>query len=268
MKTSVRIKSKSHKLSSESFRLLEKLKTNFMVEVINERAFHLIWNVSENSDLFNKYHDHHCSIAFSSMLAAINIASLGLFSWHDGTDMGPIYARVSSEENKPKFITLQADHKQEYENIRELTEKETHDALILFGSMAREKEQIVVVEYIKGVMHLSSSYYDINFHREAFANFYRVIEYVVTNRIICKRKLSNELLEIQDVFKGYGVDEKLSAEFKEVYIKRGSQIMHAQLEPESVSFDDAVIAKTFCDFLLNKYYRNIAEEWRKSTNEA
>lgn len=268
MKTSVRIKSKSHKIENESFALFERLGSNFKVEIINNNMFHLIWDVSEDSEIFTENHDHHCSIVFSAMLAAINIASLGLFSWQDGTDIGPIYVRAGSTGEPSNIITLSANHQQEYEKLRELTEKDIHDALILFGALCPEKEHIIVVEYLKGIMHLCMSYYDIDFHREAFGNFYRVIEHVVTNRVLCKQKLKNELLELQQVFRGMGADEELVSEFKKVYEKRSSQIMHAQIQPESVSFDEALIAKTFCDFLLNKYYRNIAERWRKERVEA
>jgi len=268
MKTSLRIKSESHKIGNESFAILERLGSNFKVEVINDHTFHLIWNVSEDSEFFNENHDHHCSIVFNTMLAAINITSLGLFSWHDGTEIGPIYVRGDSVNEPSKIITLSANHQQEYEKLRELTENDIHDALILFGALSPEKEHIIVVEYLKGIMHLSMSYYDINFHREAFGNFYRVIEHIVTNRILGKRKLKNELVEIQQAFRDLGADETLISEFKNVYVKRSSQIMHAQIKPEPVSFDEAVIAKTFCDLLLHKFYRKIAEKWRKEKSDA
>ena len=264
MKTQVRIISKSHKLQKESFSLLEKLGSNFKVEEVSRSTFHLVWDVPEDSELFNEYHDHHCFLVFSAMLAAINIASLGLFSWHDGTEIGPIYIR----EESSNLVTLSVDHQQKYENIRELTQREVHDALILFGALCRESEHVIVNEYLKGVMHLCMSYYDLNFHREAFGNFYRVIEYLVTNRILGKRKLKNELNQLQQVFRDFGADEKLISEFKNIYAIRSAQVMHAQIQPEKVSFDEALMVKTFCDLLLNKYYLKIAETWRKGRANA
>lgn len=264
MKTQVRITSKSHKLQKESFSLLERLGSNFKVEEIGSNTFHLLWDVPEDSELFSEHHDHHCFLIFSAMLAAINIASLGLFSWHDGTEIGPIYIR----EESSKLVTLSTDHQQKYENIRELTEREVHDALILFGALSPESEHVIVNEYLKGVMHLCMSYYSINFHREAFSNFCRVIEYLVTNRILGKRKLKNELVQLQKVFRDFGADEELISEFKNIYAIRSAQVMHAQIQPEKVSFDEVLIVKTFCDLLLNKYYRRIAESWRKDRQNA
>lgn len=264
MKTQVRIISKSHNLQKESFSLLERLGSNIKVEEIGSSTFHLVWDVPEESELFSEHHDHHCFLIFSAMLAAINIASLGLFSWHDGTEIGPIYIR----EESSKLVTLSTDHQQKYENIRELTEREVHDALVLFGALSPESEHVIVNEYLKGVMHLCMSYYNINFHREAFSNFYRVIEYLVTNRILGKRKLNNELIELQKVFRAFGADEELISEFKKIYAIRSAQVMHAQIQPEKVSFDEALAVKTFCDLLLNKYYRKIAESWRKGRENA
>jgi hypothetical protein len=70
------------------------------------------------------------------------------------------------------------------------------------------------------------------------------------------------------VLSDLGADETLLTAFRNVYIKRGSQVMHAQLQPETIDFEEVTIVKTFCDLLLNKYYRGIADEWlnlRKSS---
>lgn len=261
MKTIIRVKSKSHKFNQNIFDNLNNLGFSFGVKVINEQLFELAWNIDKNSDLYNEHHDHHCSIMFNCFLAALNISSLGLFSWHDGAEINPILLRSSEQQ---KVLTISQDHKQEYTEIRELTELEIHNALILFPALSKPNEKVILDEYLKGVMHLNINFYDINFHREAFGNFYRVIEFIATNRILGKRKLKNELFELESVFKDYGIDSTLLAAFKEVYIKRGSQVMHAQLQPESISFDDVLIAKAFSDILLTKYYINIAENWRKS----
>jgi hypothetical protein len=264
MITSVKIKSKSHSLDNNSFTLFERMGTNFSTEIIDKSLFKLVWTVSENSKLFNEFHDHHCYVTFSAMLASLNIVSLGLFSWHDGVEISPIYER--KEHNQ--LVALTSNHHQKYESLRKLSEQDVHDAVIIFGAICREKEEVVVSEYLKGIMHLSMSYYEINFHREAFGNFYRVIEYIVTNRFLKKRKLSSELKDITKVLSDLGADETLLTAFRNVYIKRGSQVMHAQLQPETIDFEEVTIVKTFCDLLLNKYYRGIADEWlnlRKSS---
>ena len=85
MKTSVRILSKSHIIVPSAIVLLERLDTNVQIELIDKATFFLHWQVDEDSDLFSEHHDFHCSLVFSAMLAAINIASLGLFTWQDGT---------------------------------------------------------------------------------------------------------------------------------------------------------------------------------------
>lgn len=266
MKTAIRIRSKSHRFDTNSFGLLNQLGSNFKVEIIDDSLFNLIWDVAESSEFFSEFHDHHCSVVFNTMLAALNIATYGLFTWHDGTQIGPIFIRgVTGDE---KVVSFSQDHQQQYDRIDVFTEKNVHDALLLFGSLTREADGMVVVEYLKGVMHLSMSFYDINFHREAFGNFYRVIEYMVTNRILKKKKLNNEFAEIQKVYRNYGADETLIADFKAIYKKRGSQIMHAQLQPENISFDEALSTKIFCDILLRKYFINAANNWRSARKNA
>jgi hypothetical protein len=261
MKTIIRVKSKSHKIEQTTFEHLNGLEFSLTVKVINENLLELAWEIDQESELYNEYHDHHCSIMFNSFLASLNISSLGLFYWHDGTEISPVLLRGSEEQ---KIFTIHQDHKQRYEVLRDLTENDVKNALIFFPVLSKSHDKAILDEYLKGIMLLSISFYDINFHREAYSNFYRLIEFIVTNRILGKQKLKKELYEMESVFRNHGVDDKLLAEFKEVYIKRGSQVMHAQLQPEAISFDDVIIAKSFADILLNKYCRNIAEDWRKN----
>ena len=44
--------------------------------------------------------------------------------------------------------------------------------------------------------------------------------------------------------------------------------MHAQLQPENISFDEALSTKIFCDILLRKYYMNVANNWRAAKAKA
>jgi hypothetical protein len=230
--------------------------------LINASTFYLHWYVDEDSEFFNEYHNHHCSLIFSAMLTAINVSFFGVFYWFDGTEIGPVFLRNDPSKDSDSLITLEQDHGQTFETLQSLSDPDVHRVIILFGALCRNGESVVVDEYLKGVMHIRMNYYDINFHREAFANFYRVIEYLVTNRILGKRKLKNELTEISKVLINFGADEQLCESFKEIYKRRGSQIMHAQLEPEPVKFEEVLIVKTVCDLLMTKHYNAVAEKWR------
>ncbi len=264
MKSSCLIQTFSHKLCESVFEFLDNPEVSLSVEDIRKSSFTLSWDISKFPELNTKYFDYHSHITFCSFLAALNIASLGLFTWGAGLELGPIYRRHSPKSGASKLFTLNQDHLQKFDKIRNLTKEDVKKSLVLFGVLCREEQSFVRSEYLKGIIHLSVNYYDINFHREAFYNFYRCLELLITQKILKLKKLTNELKQIQKVFLSYGLGSDLLDEFKKLYVMRCCQVMHSQSEQNLITYDEVIKMKVFAEIVLNKYYMAKANEIRES----
>ena len=263
MLTSCQIISYTHLLNKEAFKFLENPQVNMKAKHIQKDRFILVWDTTNRPDLKSEYEWFHAHLAFSSFIAAINIASLGIFSWGDGLGVGPIYGQYNPETNKAQLITLKQDHQQNVEEKKSLTDQDIKKTIILFLLLVKEEENFSRSEYLRGVIHLSINHFDINFHREAFSNFYRSFEYFVARKILKTNKLKNELKQMQEVLSMYGAEDDLVDDFKEIYKLRSSQIMHAQNEQLPITYDDARKIKAYADLLMHKFYRNEADKLRK-----
>ena len=136
--------------------------------------------------------------------------------------------------------------------------------MIIYGSILREEDQSFRREYLKGIIHSDIGFADLSFYREAFANFYRSFELFVTSRILKKTKLKNELKAIQDALLSLGLPHEMCDEFQTLYRLRSEQVMHAQRLPREIESEDVLKIKVFADYVLYKYYRSKAEEWREA----
>lgn len=138
------------------------------------------------------------------------------------------------------------------------------NAVIILGSLLREKDQGFRREYLKGITHMNAGFADLLYYRESFANFYRSFEYFITNRILKQKKLKNQLKDLQNGIKAIGLKEDFQDEFRNLYRIRSEQVMHAQKEQKEIDTDDVFKIKTFTDFAYHKYYRKIADRWLES----
>ncbi len=57
-----------------------------------------------------------------------------------------------------------------------------------------------------------------------------------------------------------GLSQDLLDEFKEMYILRGSQAMHSQIEPKRISREDTLKMKVFTDVVIYKSYKPVWEK--------
>jgi hypothetical protein len=131
--------------------------------------------------------------------------------------------------------------------------------LWLYGALANEKTDELVSEYLKGLIHLSLNYPGTHFEKDAFSNFYRTFEHLVTNRLLGKKKLKNELKEMSAVLSTLGLSSELLEEFRKLYVIRGSQAMHSQHIPELTSREDTMKMKVFTDVVIYKVYKPLWE---------
>ena len=258
------VRSYSHRLNNEAFSFLMSGDKNIFVTEVKEKSF-LLSCVNERADY--KTVEHFALIAhfcFSNFIMALNIATLGRFTWDLGISALPMYKLVGPQnEEDTKTILLQMVKKKD-NDIIDITKNEIQNTALLYGALAKEKESNVRKEYLKGILHLSLDFFDIDFHREAFGNFYRSFENFTTERILKVRKLTNELKQMQKVIIDFGLGNNVAEEFHCLYQLRSNQIMHAQKKQVEIKMDDVLNIKAILDFILHKVYQPIWEKGIKN----
>ena len=259
------VQSYSHKLNKEAFSLLTTGKSNIFASDINEESF-LLSFVNTMEDC--KTIDHFATIGhlcLSYFIMALNIATLGHFTWEWNKFAPPLYKIVNPQHegiNAIIGLQLKGKGKENVENI--ITEKEIRNAFLLFIALGKEGESNVRKEYLKGILHLSLDFYDIDFHREAFGNFYRSFESFATERVLKVRKLQNELKELQKVIINFSKgNTELAEAFRDLYKLRSGQIMHAQKKQFEIKKDDVLKMKVILDLILHKVYQPVWEKVMK-----
>jgi hypothetical protein len=238
--------------------------TPFIVSDVQEKSF-LITVINKSSNCNDIEHfvafSHVCISAF---IMALNIASLGYFTWDwYGFSVSKYKVYNPIRQEKILMFPLQMKERKEYftGSIKEITEKEIRNALKYFGVLAKEEKNTKIrEEYIKGILHLSLTFFDIDFCKEAFYNFYRCFENTVTNKVLQVKKLDKEVKDIEKAINKVGLGEILSKQFKSSYLTRSNQVMHAQKKQVNITFDDVYAIKICLDALLFKVFTPILDE--------
>ena len=208
----------------------------------------------------------HSHISASCYIIALNIVSLGYFTWRNPPSLHPVYVvrNPTTPEIGEKVALLQQQSGERFQSRKELSYEDVERSILIYGALLKDEDQNSRTEYMKGLLHMSASHLDITFYRDAFANFYRCVEFFVTRRILHVKRLSNEFKQIQKALKLIGADEQLAGYFQEVYALRSAQVAHSQNQQVKLAFDDVLKAKAFADIIMYKTYRKQAEEWRAS----
>lgn len=252
------IRSHSHKLNSEAFKLFMTGGSNIAVRDVKEETLMLA--------IENRYTDsveHFVLIAhniFLHFIMALNIATLGHFTWDSSSLILLFYMIENPKYPNRRTIVSMPPIGLKSDVISQITEKEIKQTALLFDAICKDAEDDIKKEYIKGILHLSFGFFELDFHKEAFANFYRVFENVATQRILKARKLSNELRELQDVIRSNGFGDDIAEEFGLLYKLRCDQVMHAQKKQSDIDIDNALKMKTILDGVLHNLYRPIWED--------
>jgi hypothetical protein len=256
--------SHSHRLNKEAFSLLMSGNIPLIVSDVQERSF-LITVTNKPSNCHDIKHfvafSHVCISAF---IMALNIASLGYFTWDWYGFSVPRYKVYNPIRQKKILIfPLQMEDRKEYftDSIKEITEKEIRNAIKYYGVLAKE-EKITKIreEYIKGILHLSLTFFDIDFCKEAFYNFYRCFENIVTNKVLQVKKLGKEVKNIEKAINKVGLAKILTEQFKSSYLVRSNQVMHAQKKQVNITLNDVYAIKICLDALLFKVFTPILEK--------
>lgn len=261
------IVSHSHRLNKEAFSLLMSGNSPFIVSDVKEKSFLLtITNKSSNcTDI--KHFNALSHVSISAFIMALNIASLGYFTWDWYGFLVPRYEVYNPIRQKKTLIfPLQMEHRREYftGDIEEITEKEIRNACKYFGVLAKEEKLSEIrEEYIKGILHLSLTFFNIDFYKEAFYNFYRCFENTVTNKVLQVEKLGKEVKDIEKAINKVGLGKILTKQFKSSYLTRSNQVMHAQKKQVNITMDDVYGIKMCLDALLFKVFTPILEKTLK-----
>ena len=254
------ITSYSHRLRPDSFGILMKPEAAIQVSNLTESSFLVIArDIVGAKSIEDFYSVGHTVI--SNFLVALNIATLGLFGWtRNETYPFPQYSLLDPTDPPTVKILLQkpgipfpTDPKDE------LTEEEIQKSVLLFRALASEPVSDVGWEYLKGLYHLTTLIYDVEFRKDAFGNFYRALEFFISDRVLRVRKLKNELRDIQKALLDLGFSDVIIEEFRELYMIRSKQVMHAQRGLGSVDWDAVGKMKMFTDAVMHKVYQPIWE---------
>ena len=259
------IESFSHQLRAEAFEFFASEAAGLRISSVTDRSFALTVSGVNLSSMGSKHVLHHAHLVVSNFLIALNIASLGYFTWAQRPLTHPVYqVQRDASEKEAEFVAITSLRSREYTDLRVLSDLEVENAIIIFGMLTREISQKVREEYVKGLIHFGLDFADVSFFREAFWNFFRSFEYFVTKHVLGQKRLNNEMKDMQRALSMLGAGPELNDALKEVYSLRSSQVAHAQAEQADITQDDVIKAKTFADLVMYKTYRNKAEELRSS----
>ncbi len=261
------IKSYSHILSESAFAILMCEEPIIRVLDVKQDKLKIEVIMTEEMRKINKDYFGYAFMVSSSFLMALNITALGHFTWLSGnrTFWSCEHIGPSGEIEK---ILVGSKNISLYKEKKDLTEGKVRKSVNICGSILHEAEQDFRREYLKGIIHLDAGYADLVFYREAFANFYRSFEYFITTKVLKKKKLKNEVRELQEGIRSLGLSEDFCEEFRNLYKTRSEQVMHAQRVPKEIDDEDILKIKSFADYVLHTYYRSKAEEWLEQWRRA
>lgn len=267
MEITFEIISHSHRLADNCFRFFEKNSTGLSFVPSTETAFSM--TIDGNHLKKHGARDDLPTAHFvaSSFLIALNIGTMGYFSWRMQPSLDPMYhVREKNNVESVRVISLIKEKTIDFGVIEEFSRKEVMNTTIVLGALLRDRDSHPRADYLKGLIHISVSHFDLDFYREAFGNFYRALETTVTRRILKKKKLGNEVKDIQQALEEVGADEHLQAAFKnEIYPIRSSQVAHAQKQQKAIDINDVIKTKLLTDLVMYKTYIKEAEVWRKKS---
>jgi hypothetical protein len=256
----------SHRLSASAFALFADDDLGISVTDITERQFFMRCRslTSGKMPMDFAYAAHR---AMSCLLMAINVASVGHFVWtRNDEDTFPQYALLDRRQSQLSVVHHKRDLLYPPEAIRDLTPADVQRTGLLFGAIASDPKLHHVHEYLRGIYHMGLQIYDLDFRKDGFANFYRVLEYCVAERVLKIPKLTNELRDIQRAIRQLGFGENMAETFKKMYIVRSEQVAHAQRDQKELDWETVATMKAFTDGILNKVYESVWDELAKSVD--
>lgn len=252
------IVSHHHRLTEGSFELFMRPELFLQVSNVKERSFLVSCYRGERDtrlDLF--YSKSHEIISY--FLIAINVATLGHFTWDFKAIPAAPYLFLGARQHNKGFLFTEAPRYVFSGDLIEMTKALAWRTLQLLLALGKEQDERLRTEYTKGLCNFHNGFFDIEFLNEAFGNFYRAFEFFCTSKILKTKKLSNEKKQLRTVLSEFGLSEPVLEAFDEVYMIRCNQAMHAQRRLESIDRDAVLCIKVFLDSIMHRYYQPIWE---------
>lgn len=258
-KLSCKIRCFTHDLTQGAFEIFEQDGMNIGVSNVKSDSFTL-----ETTDILDPYlsDDAFASkshAVFNLFIVALNVSTLGLFISYDDKHLSPDYQFHKNDKLLGGGLIVHDIHSIDLKG-RDITSTEIYEALCLYGALAKEKNDELISEYLKGLIHLSLNYPGVHFEKDAFSNFYRAFEHITTAMLLKQKKLKNEFKQLSEALSSLGLSQETINEFKDLYKIRGEQAMHAQKSPEKVSREETMKMKVFSDIVVKAAYKPIWEE--------
>jgi hypothetical protein len=259
------VKTTSHNLLKRQLDFLTSANLGTRIVDVEKNRFKLSCKYNSSIHSGKNHFIMSSDLIFATYIMALNVATLGFFYFDSLSSVSPIYHIDDHIEQTKEIITINK-YEKKLEGNEELTSQDERKVSLLFGVLIKESEDKVVQEYLKGIIHLSLNFGNIDFKKDAFVNFYRAMENTITEKVLNKKGLKNEKIEIKKAMESLGLGGKLADEFDELYKIRGSQIMHAQNIQLPVTLDDVLKMKVILDAILQKYYKPIWTERMQNLN--
>lgn len=254
-----KIVSHHHTLDKDSFEYFMTGKTLIEVSDVEERSFLIsCYKTPEDTNpeaFYSKCHD-----IFSYFIIAINVATLGHFTW-DFNFISPTPYKLVDEPKKTSHLLYPKEAKYFNDEISLKIEKNLiWRTLQLLLALGTERDKSFKKEYIKGLYNLHHSFFDIQFLNESFSNFYKAFEYFCTKKMLKLDKLTNEKKQLRKVLSDFGFEEDILKDFDKLYIIRCNEAMHAQKDLASIDKEALIRIKIFLDSIMHKYYEPVWEK--------
>jgi hypothetical protein len=257
MYINTRIKSHHHILNADAFKIFTSDEHSFKVSNVQPNSFDL--SIKSNSDESESELTSRAHSIITYYLVALNIVTLGHFSW-DFQLVSPVpYFSSNNPGEFDKFIFLHKKSSFEFdEELLEINSDLVWRSLKIMIALMKEKDDIFISEYTKGIFGLHNSLFNINFKNESFSSFYRAFEYFCTQRILKVKSLKNEKKQLKSVLTDFGFEKEVTDDFDKIYQIRCNDIMHAQKGlNDGVNSDILLRLKILLDSILHKYYESM-----------
>lgn len=248
------ILSHHHRLTEDAFEYFMKPGLLLQVSEVKEHSFLVSCYKAETDKTLDSFYANSHDI-ISYFLIAINVATLGHFTW-DFRFVSPApYLFVDTHQNNTRFLFAEAAKYLSTEEPMHISKALVWRAFQLLLALGNERDQRLKTEYVKGLYNLHNGFFDIQFLNEAFGNFYKAFEFFCTSKMLKAKKLSNEKKQLRGVLSEFGFEEQALKDFDTLYMIRCDQAMHSQKGLESVDKEAVVRIKIFLDSIMHKYYQ-------------
>jgi hypothetical protein len=249
---STKIRSHSHLVNAEAFEIFKHPKCPLSALDVESETFFLVvdeFQTSRPPKLFTSDSYH----ILSRFLMALNIVTLGHFDWDCQHIASDAFAFVDHRQQQAMHFGPSAEI---YPDVKStLTAHDVQVAFTLCPILMEEPEVEIQREYLKGIYHLGLKFYDLTFRKEAFFNFYRALEFFVTQRVLKAKNLGNELKCFKEAFSQLAMPIAIIEMFaKELYPLRGNQVAHAQKQQTDIQPEEVVKMKMVTDAVMRKHY--------------